>query len=147
MQSNKFPAAKKTNQQSQWVTNIRPWPDPCASNFPAGFTTSPRVVTGRREVIYLSNADYHAVPTNARSIVAFGYQVKNLWRRTRRRRSQNDGLTFDRMGEIAAAYLPAPRILHPLAQHKICRQSNTQGGSRVCELRMLGSVLLAPIQI
>ena len=101
----------------------------------------------RREVIYLSNADYHAVPTNARSIVAFGYQVKNLWRRTRRRRSQNDGLTFDRMGEIAAAYLPAPRILHPLAQHKICRQSNTQGGSRVCELRMLGSVLLAPIQI
>ena len=57
--------------------------------------------------------NYHAVPTNARSIVAFGYQVKNLWRRTLRRRSQKDGLTFERMDKIAAAYLPRPRILHP----------------------------------
>jgi RNA-directed DNA polymerase len=57
--------------------------------------------------------NYHAVPTNSRSIVAFGYHVKNLWRRTLRRRSQKDGLTFDRMDKIAAAYLPAPRILHP----------------------------------
>ena len=57
--------------------------------------------------------NYHAVPTNSRSIVAFGYHVKNLWRRTLRRRSQKDGLTFDRMDKIAAAYLPSPRILHP----------------------------------
>jgi RNA-directed DNA polymerase len=57
--------------------------------------------------------NYHAVPTNSRSIVAFGYHVKNLWRRTLRRRSQKDGLTFERMDKIAAAYLPRPRILHP----------------------------------
>ena len=57
--------------------------------------------------------NYHAVPTNARSIVAFGYHVKNLWRRTLRRRSQKDRLTFERMDKIAAAYLPRPRILHP----------------------------------
>ena len=57
--------------------------------------------------------NYHAVPTNSRSIVAFGYHVKNLWRRTLRRRSQKDRLTFDRMDKIAAAYLPTPRILHP----------------------------------
>ncbi|WP_409993993.1 hypothetical protein [Roseateles albus] len=29
--------------------------------------------------------NYHAVPTNAKSVVAFGYHVKNLWRRTLRR--------------------------------------------------------------
>ena len=34
--------------------------------------------------------NYHAVPTNSRSIVAFRYHVKNLWRRTRRRLSQKD---------------------------------------------------------
>jgi hypothetical protein len=36
---------------------------------------------------------YHAVPTNARSLVAFRYHVTVLWRRTLRRRSQKDGLT------------------------------------------------------
>ena len=57
--------------------------------------------------------NYHAVPTNARSVAAFGYHVKNLWRRTLKRRSQKDGLTHERMDRIAAAYLPRPRILHP----------------------------------
>ena len=57
--------------------------------------------------------NYHAVPTNMRSILTFGHHVKNLWRRTLRRRSQKDGLTFERMDKIAAAYLPRPRILHP----------------------------------
>jgi group II intron reverse transcriptase/maturase len=57
--------------------------------------------------------NYHAVPTNMRSITAFGYHVKTLWRRTLERRSQKAGLTFARMDRIAAAYLPRPRILHP----------------------------------
>lgn len=57
--------------------------------------------------------NYHAVPTNARSVAAFGYHVKNLWRRTLKRRSHKDGLTHERMQRIAAAYLPRPRILHP----------------------------------
>ncbi len=49
---------------------------------------------------YLS---YHAVPTNARTVAAFGYHVKNLWRRTLKRRSQRDGMTHERMDQIAAA--------------------------------------------
>ena len=56
---------------------------------------------------------YHAVPTNARALSAFRYHVTDLWRRTLRRRSQSDGLTWDRMTQIAAAWLPPPRILHP----------------------------------
>jgi hypothetical protein len=56
---------------------------------------------------------YHAVPTNSRAIGAFRYHVTNLWRRTLRRRSQKDALTWERMARLANAWLPRPRILHP----------------------------------
>lgn len=48
-----------------------------------------------------------------RSVGAFRYQVTDLWRRTLRRRSQKDGMTWERITKIAAAWLPQPRILHP----------------------------------
>jgi group II intron reverse transcriptase/maturase len=57
--------------------------------------------------------NYHAVPTNARSLVAFRYHVTDLWRRTLKRRSQKDRTAWDRMTRLAADYLPAARILHP----------------------------------
>ena len=56
---------------------------------------------------------YHAVPTNSRALGAFRYHVTNLWRRTLRRRSQKDAMTWERMSRIANAWLPRPRILHP----------------------------------
>lgn len=56
---------------------------------------------------------YHAVPTNSRALSAFRYHVTDLWRRTLRRRSQKDGMTWERMARVAAAWLPLPRILHP----------------------------------
>ncbi len=56
---------------------------------------------------------YHAVPTNSRALRAFRYHVTELWRRTLRRRSQKDSLTWDRMTRIPAAWLPLPRVLHP----------------------------------
>jgi RNA-directed DNA polymerase len=56
---------------------------------------------------------YHAVPTNAASLVAFRHHVTSLWRRTLRRRSQKDCTTWQRMTRLAADFLPAPRILHP----------------------------------
>jgi retron-type reverse transcriptase len=56
---------------------------------------------------------YHAVPTNWRSLRAFRYHVTDLWRRTLRRRSQKDGTTRARMAQVAVAFLPKPRILHP----------------------------------
>jgi group II intron reverse transcriptase/maturase len=56
---------------------------------------------------------YHAVPTNIRAVAAFRYHVTDLWRRTLRRRSQKDHMTWARMTKIAAAWLPPPRILHP----------------------------------
>jgi group II intron reverse transcriptase/maturase len=56
---------------------------------------------------------YHAVPTNSRALGAFRHHVTDLWRRTLRRRSQKDALTWERMTKIAAVWLPPPRILHP----------------------------------
>lgn len=56
---------------------------------------------------------YHAVPTNMRALGAFRHHVTDLWRRTLRRRSQKDRLTWERMKRIADVWLPLPRILHP----------------------------------
>ncbi|MDA8120779.1 MAG: group II intron reverse transcriptase/maturase [Gammaproteobacteria bacterium] len=56
---------------------------------------------------------YHAVPTNVRALGAFRYHVTVLWRRTLRRRSQKDHMTWERIAKIAAAWLPPPKIQHP----------------------------------
>ncbi|MBO0866332.1 MAG: group II intron reverse transcriptase/maturase [Mycobacterium sp.] len=56
---------------------------------------------------------YYAVPTNARAIAAFRYHVVGLWRRSLRRRSQKDHMTWERMTKMADDWLPKPRILHP----------------------------------
>jgi RNA-directed DNA polymerase len=57
--------------------------------------------------------NYHAVPTNRRALMAFRFFVTELWRRTLRRRSQKDGMTWQRMTRLAADWLPPPRVLHP----------------------------------
>jgi RNA-directed DNA polymerase len=56
---------------------------------------------------------YHAVPTNYAALGAFRFQVVRLWLRTLRRRSQNAGLAWERMVQIADGWLPRPSILHP----------------------------------
>jgi RNA-directed DNA polymerase len=56
---------------------------------------------------------YHAVPTNGRTLAAFRYHVKILWRRTLSRRSQRNRTTWQRIDRIADDWLPKPRILHP----------------------------------
>lgn len=56
---------------------------------------------------------YHAVPTNFKSLGAFRFHVKDLWRRTLRRRSQKDRTAWDHITRLVADFLPVPRILHP----------------------------------
>jgi group II intron reverse transcriptase/maturase len=57
--------------------------------------------------------NYHAVPTNGRALHVFRHHVIDLWRRTLRRRSQKDRITWERMTKLADAWLPKPTILHP----------------------------------
>src|SRR5437660_4896589 len=57
--------------------------------------------------------NYHAVPTNARALDVFRHHVIDLWRRTLRRRSQKDRITWARMTQLADDWLPKPIILQP----------------------------------
>lgn len=56
---------------------------------------------------------YHGVPTNHRSLWSFRGNVKRIWLRTLRRRSQKHALRWDRMLRIADEWLPLPKIFHP----------------------------------
>ena len=86
---------------------------------------------------------YHAVPTNARALGAFRHYVTDLWRRTLRRRSQKDGMTWERISDRSltpgyrnlASFILGPTNALP---------SLTQGGSPVRESRTLGSVRGVP---
>ncbi|MGF6292834.1 hypothetical protein QFZ98_004695 [Paraburkholderia youngii] len=55
---------------------------------------------------------YHAVPTNIRLARAFRHGIMNIWRRTLRRRSQKDTMTWQRIQRLADEWLPQPQILH-----------------------------------
>jgi RNA-directed DNA polymerase len=60
--------------------------------------------------------NYHAVPTNSRALTAFRFFVTELWRRALRRRSQMDGMRWERITQCANDWLPKPYILHPWPQ-------------------------------
>src|SRR6266496_1676860 len=60
--------------------------------------------------------NYHAVPTNGPALAAFRFFVTELWQRTLRRRSQKDGMTWERITRLANDWLPKPHILHPWPQ-------------------------------
>jgi RNA-directed DNA polymerase len=57
--------------------------------------------------------NYHAVPTNACALHVFLHHVTDIWRRTLRRRSQKDRITWARMTKLVNDWLPKPIILHP----------------------------------
>jgi group II intron reverse transcriptase/maturase len=57
--------------------------------------------------------NYHAVPTNGRALEVFRHHVTDLWRRTLRRRSQKDRMTWARMTQLVDDWLPKSIILHP----------------------------------
>ena len=57
--------------------------------------------------------NYHAVPTNAGTLVVFLHHVTDIWRRTLRRRGQKDRTTWVQMTKLVNDWLPKPIILHP----------------------------------
>jgi group II intron reverse transcriptase/maturase len=68
--------------------------------------------------------NYHAVPSNFRQLNCFVNEVKRLWLRVIRRRSQRgrQRWTWSRMNRLASHYLPLPRILHPYPRQRFCAQ-------------------------
>jgi RNA-directed DNA polymerase len=57
--------------------------------------------------------NYHAVPTNGPTLATFRFLVTELWRRSLRRRSQKDRMSWQRITRLANRWLPPSRILHP----------------------------------
>jgi group II intron reverse transcriptase/maturase len=57
--------------------------------------------------------NYHAVPTNSRALAAFRTEVVKRWQRVLSRRSQTGGVSWERMTQLAADWLPMPHIRHP----------------------------------
>ena len=106
---------------------------------PGGWGNSVRSVQGRwlTQVVNGYFA-YHAVPTNRRALMAFRHHVIDLWRRTLRRRSQKDRLTWARMAKLADAWLPRPHLLHPwpserfAVRHPRWEPSARMGPARIC---------------
>ena len=72
---------------------------------------------------------YHAVPTNIDALASFRTQVTRAWHASLSRRSQRSRLTWERMGRLASAWLPAPKILHPWPEQRL--DARTQGKSRM----------------
>lgn len=61
--------------------------------------------------------NYHAVPTNSRTLAAFRNRVIQLWVAALARRSQRARITRTLISRLNG-YLPAPRILHPWPQQR-----------------------------
>jgi len=62
---------------------------------------------------------YHAVPTNAQAIGAYRHHVIDLWRRSLKRRSQKDRMTWARIDRLANEWLPPPHVLHPWPEERM----------------------------
>ena len=64
---------------------------------------------------------YHAVPTNQARLWGFRGQVRSLWFKALRRRSQKDTTTWERIGRLAKQWLPSTAIRHPWPQDRFRR--------------------------
>jgi group II intron reverse transcriptase/maturase len=70
-----------------------------------------------RQVV-LGYYGYHAVPNNIRALSAFRRQVRWLWWRSLRQRSQKDRTTRAAMVRRAKRWLPEPHIRHPWPEQR-----------------------------
>jgi group II intron reverse transcriptase/maturase len=62
---------------------------------------------------------YQGVPDNWSAMRAFRNDVVRLWRRCLGRRSQKGRINWERMGRIAAKWIPNPRLYHPWPEERL----------------------------
>lgn len=70
--------------------------------------------TGRwlRRVVQ-GHINYYGVPFNHRAISQFVEEVKRLWLKALRRRSQRHSMTWERFKPLCERWVPKPRVVHP----------------------------------
>jgi hypothetical protein len=65
------------------------------------------------------HCNYYGVPTNARALMSFRYQVEHSWHRQLQRRSQRARWTVEQTKRFEVRYpLPVPRIVHPWPERR-----------------------------
>jgi len=79
--------------------------------------------------VLTGHLNYYAVPLNVRSITWFCARVRDLWRRTLRRRSQRGYVNWETLCRLVDRFFPPIRIRHPLPCHRF--DAKTQGRSPV----------------
>lgn len=57
--------------------------------------------------------NYYGVPFNHRAISQFVEEVKRLWLKALRRRSQRHNMTWERFKWLCKNWIPKPRVVHP----------------------------------
>ena len=72
---------------------------------------------------------YHAIPGNSDAITAFRTLLAKTWYKIIRKRSQRTRMTWERMKQIVAFWLPPARIQHPWPEQRFTVM--TQGRSRM----------------
>jgi len=73
--------------------------------------------------------NYYAVPDNSEALHAFRSQLLRHWQTALRRRSQRTRITWKRMHDLEARWLPPTRILHPWPDNRFA--AKPQGRSPV----------------
>jgi RNA-directed DNA polymerase len=56
---------------------------------------------------------YHAVPGNLGRLNVFRTRLGRLWRLVPERRSQRSRVSWERMNQLLARWVPVPRVMHP----------------------------------
>jgi RNA-directed DNA polymerase len=73
--------------------------------------------------------NYHAVPGNIDSLTGFRERLSRLWRHSLLRRSQKNGLSWERFNRLLDRWLPRPRLQHPWPELRFAVRN--QGRSRM----------------
>ena len=75
--------------------------------------------TGRwlKQVIK-GHINYYGVPFNSKCISQFVEEVKKLWLKSLRRRSQRHRMTWERYNYHIKYWLPKPKIVHPYPEQR-----------------------------
>lgn len=57
--------------------------------------------------------NYYGVPFNNRALCQFVEEVKRMWLKSLKRRSQRHKMTWSRYSQLVNKWIPSPRIVHP----------------------------------
>lgn len=86
--------------------------------------------TGRwlRRVVE-GHLNYYGVPFNIRALTQFVEEVKRLWLKSLRRRSQRHRMNWARFSRLCERWIPSPRIIHPYPMQRF--HARTRSRSRM----------------